>query len=74
MFGAEVTNDGRFILLYETRDCDPECRLSFIDLSLGENTLTPKSTIKVVVDEFRASYTCESHLICCVLNFQISQT
>lgn len=62
LFGADVTDDGKFILLYIDESCDPVNKFYYCDLSTlpnglggfkGKNDLLP--FIKVV-DEFIAQY------------------
>ncbi|XP_042477460.1 prolyl endopeptidase-like [Macadamia integrifolia] len=62
MFGAEVMDDGKFVLLYIKQGCDPVNKLYYCDLSLQPNGLesfkerNEMLPFTKLVDNFEASY------------------
>lgn len=54
MFSAEVTDDGRYGLISETRDCDPNCKLYLVDLEDFTGKTAPQMT--TLVNDFSAGY------------------
>ena len=50
MFGADVTDDGRFLLIYQSEGTEPKNRVFVKDLSRGDSTVEP------FLDAFDASY------------------
>ncbi|KAK3254265.1 hypothetical protein CYMTET_36516, partial [Cymbomonas tetramitiformis] len=57
MIGAEVTDDGRYALLYLEEGCDPVNRLYYVDLNkCGGVTADFSKRVVKLVDDFRAQY------------------
>lgn len=58
MIGAEVTTDGRYVLLTTADGCDPVNRLFYVDLDACDGEVGPdfESRVVKVVDNFEAAW------------------
>ena len=56
LFGVEVTDDGRYLLLSTSESCDPKNLLNLCDLHESTGTEGAPLCIKQLVNEFEAEY------------------
>ncbi|TPX50424.1 hypothetical protein SeLEV6574_g00923 [Synchytrium endobioticum] len=54
MFGCEVSDDGRYLLLIISRSCDPETKVYIADI--GHESIAGPPKWNPIVDDFKAEY------------------